>query len=766
MQKRTKIILGVMVAVIIVVAGAWLTIQPPNNDQSATDKTKSPNVSLDCQAGGYACSLNEMENTTVERAVSLSKQAKTRMRDGESALEAADWLRSRDNIHDVSTDGRVIFFRVEDGLPIVVEHPGEDNTQAHSSPPQNDARGNTNQTSPASIFGANIAHAQAVVSQPTGVVGMQRENREQKNALLLAPYLWDFGTGDETPQVANILQQTRWYKDGVTTITNPQKDSQNVTVEDFASWADYDVVHLSTHGNSACKNNDPDGLCKTYFQTGHRFDIENLDKIKEEYGSYLGVGLKAPERGDSGVAEFIIMSDFIKNYYGGGKLKNQTVFLSACELLAQSDMKAAFETAGQNTDLFAWTYSVNVSDAKNAAVKLYRYMAADGQSAGKAFKRLPDGEKTGLPSSAADYNPFRRYNLENAGTNAAKWVENSQTTSLKHHELGAQQTNHIREVITQIHPRTDDRLRPGMISYINGKANDGEPEKIDTEFKIEGYKANELENENVTITFKVDGQKVVSNQVILPDNPDDDVNVTQKDTRRWRVEINNIEIPDTHPDKAMTFRVELNLPESSNTSVHEVAPISVPRDVRAIIHEPLKAGQTFQVTYDADTAVSHALVGADGREMHIYYDEKNGAADYIGPNFHFTASGPAGSASGRGVITNVQLPAIPAGGLAGIPTADMAANVTRLTVLSQVNEEMAVDAGYVKSSETRYVMTGPEGTSSTLIFDDSGRVVEWLINSADANARITYHYEDYSVTAPSGGQPLPDFSGATGVSTP
>ena len=563
-----------------------------------------------------------MSESTVTRAGDLSQDAETRMRSGDSAFEVATWLEAQEGVVVEVTDGRAIIYRVAGSVPIVVEHPGVEGI-ARRPAPVAPARYVPRLRLP--VLSAPTNLAQTTISEATDVVGSQREDRNVKRALVLAPYQWQVGVYGDGVVAAQMLGATRWYKDNVTYVANTQQSDQNVTVEHFMNWSQYDTIHVNTHGKSLCPE---EGACATYLMTGQRIPKDELDAFVARHPEIRGAGIGIRDRDEE--IELVVFNDFFLNLYGPGSLQNKVIYFSACEILAESNMLDSLSAASENSDLFSWTYSVGADDAIAAARALYERMAKQGQSAGDAYERVPDGVKLGRPSHALDSDPYRHYGVEMDQEGQVRLIDRTQTTDLQHHVMG-QETHHVREVITLLHPESKTTLEPGAVYPINGTLGDGDPERIELMFRVEGYTQQEIENEDILISFLLDGQPTVSYRAFLPAD-DDHIEVEAEGEFRWRVQFEEIEIPDQQPGTDLTFRAELHLP-GGDPSVHEVDPVRTgQRDVRAVFgRPPLAAGQSYTVALDRDSQMARADLSAEGRQFAMFYDQALGRAYYPNP---------------------------------------------------------------------------------------------------------------------------------------
>lgn len=730
---------------------ATTTAEPTVPPAPTETPTPSPTPTLGpdelaCEVEGYACSLGETSDETLQQAIGYADTAEERMRAGASAFETVEWLQEQEGVEDPITDGRAIIYRVAGSVPFIVEHPGvAEVTRNESSrpgrwPPDVDLGDALTSLSLPAFPEVPAVHAQPIVSEPTDVVGSQRADRNTKRALVLAPYLWQFGASDDAPVAAEALGNTRWYEGNVTYVANADETDRNVGIEHFMGWEQYDTIHVSTHGKSICPE---DQGCMTYLNTGYRVPETQRDAFAEQHSDLKGVGVgfvdtrDTDENPDVNQIELVVVADFFKNYYGSGSLKNKVIYFSACEMLAQSDMLNALRTASENTDFFAWTYTVKAADARAVAEELYDKMAAQGQAAGDAYRRIPDGAKLGRPSEATGYDVGLYYGLEESDEGQFELVDRTRTTDFVHHVLG-QENNHVREVITLLDPDDESVLTPGTVYPIDGTLGDGEPEYIELLFRVEGYTQPEIEQEDILISFTLDDESILAYRAFLP--PDaEDVEVTQQGDYEWLVRFTDVEIPDQQPGDQMRFGAQLQLP-GGDESVHTVEPILTSRlDVRATIQEPLEAGQSVVFTYDRDTQTLRADMQAEGGGATFFHDER--AERFYVPNpetggywFYETPRGE--TEAGWAFL--------------------------RIVRVSEWTRHQLKEAGFAEEEfacaggETCYRYTGQEaGQTLRITYDENDRLVEFRIQAPDGNGVVTYEYGEYSVQVPTNASPAP-----------
>jgi len=74
----------------------------------------------------------------------------------------------------------------------------------------------------------------------------------------------------------------------------------------------------------------------------------------------------------------------------------------------------------------------------------------------------------------------------------------------------------VREVITLLDPESKATLQPGAGYPMAGTLGDGNPERIELMFEVEGYTRQEIENEDLLISFLLDGEPIVAYRAFLP----------------------------------------------------------------------------------------------------------------------------------------------------------------------------------------------------------------------------------------------------------
>lgn len=342
---------------------------------NGTDDTRT----LDCERDGYPCAWVEADRSVYDASVDLALKADQRHVDGESLSAVAGWLAAQPDVVDVKADDEDVVFRMDGGLPVWVV--GNDAQPVVGPPQPGDIE---------AVGGANTQRADAGGQAAVATQGVAGTDPEDKTAIVLSPYEWQFGHG-EGADVAGILETTRGYAGNVTYLANTYDANADearleVTLDALRGMMAHDVVHLDTHGSFVCDNA---GNCQTRISTG--LDIIDLvDKNFLDADDYTGVTVEVKE----GRTAIAIMDDSLRSQYAAtpgntpaAALEDTLVYFSACETLQGWDVADAI---GAHGVYLGWDQSVNSADAADAAVELYATLADEGVTTKEALTRLTD----------------------------------------------------------------------------------------------------------------------------------------------------------------------------------------------------------------------------------------------------------------------------------------------------------------------------------------------------------------------------------------
>ncbi len=445
------------------------------------------------------------------------------------------------------------------------------------------------------------------------------ENRQYKKALVIYPYIQQFGINEDAQPAVNYLGSHHNYRDGI----KSEEIADDLAL--FKTWNNYDLVHVSTHGLLFCgesallsnimpldefdydtfeindeeteqvEDYNPSGYdfteeeaekeyndtnCKTILETGieHHFK----EKTKEERMAYFdklridaqfivltedGVGLKA---------------NFFQHYYP--QVEDKIWIFSACEMGQHSDMQETMRSIHKNGHFLYWQNVVYSNHAINAFNKFYKNLVVEGLDAQKAHENIPVKLRTNLKS----------WYIINKDT-----VET--TTELLHLQTG--EPRHAIEVVQLLHPVKETVLRSGDNYPLDGDFGDGQPETLVVKMDLLGYTRSEFEERGMTLTLKVDDHTVLNRFAFLPDDPDDAINIKKIPGKEYglRLHFEGLEIPDLPADKeTLELKAYLHF-NGTDYSIHSEVVNVNPRDVRVTGSGPY-GGMT--ITYDADTGAS------------------------------------------------------------------------------------------------------------------------------------------------------------------
>jgi len=428
-------------------------------------------------------------------------------------------------------------------------------------------------------------------------------DRQKKKALILSPYIEQFGKYDDGLIAYEYLKKNRNYKDNTTFLKN------KFTLNDFLSFGEYDLVHLSTHGSVFCnpKNYIKKGIieivsggdsnfCTTLISTNIKHGIKykgNKERFKKKILEKYG------EKFDGLIAwntETVYLKGtfFDKTY---NDLDNKIWIFSACETGVRSDLSESMKRIHTNGHYFSWLYSVNANDAFNAFNKFYENLISKGLDAEKAFNDIPISLKEDLPSTLPD--------------TSKDTIET--TTSLLH--LQTDNPRHGIEVIDMLNPENKSLVQEGDFYPLVGDFNDGKDETLTLKVKLIGYTKAEFLEKQMSISLEVDDNTVLSSKSFLPDIEDDEVTVELLKDHKFGVlvTISDIAIPDVGTKEEINLKAILHL-NNEKQSIHKEKVFIVAkgieatfRDMKMIYDDKTKAVKTItphgNIYYDNEGAV-------------------------------------------------------------------------------------------------------------------------------------------------------------------
>jgi hypothetical protein len=311
---------------------------------------------LECETQGYPCTWSEVPKEITERTKTLAVEAAAKLKAGEAMSDVAIWLQSQPNLVDLQGEDDALRFRLEGGRAVwVVNDPVE------GTPPSNLLRREALH---------DMTHFVANSGKP-------------RSALVLAPLFYEGkGLFGEVNDVANILNNTRGFEGRVETIVNDTASSNKAGVGDFASFHGYDVIYLSTHGTTVCKDLKTGATtsCRGYI-AAEAYDPNDFEDVIES--TTKGVDLVEYVSGKSGLG---VGADFFRFQYPGG-LSHKLVFLSACKSAATSDLTEALLDKQKTSSVLGWTQVVTGWQAGRSA-RLFFQGLAKGLTVGETLDSM------------------------------------------------------------------------------------------------------------------------------------------------------------------------------------------------------------------------------------------------------------------------------------------------------------------------------------------------------------------------------------------
>ncbi|WP_166963982.1 hypothetical protein [Yeosuana marina] len=547
------------------------------------------------------------------------------------------------------------------------------------------------------------------------VVGAQRgENRQNKKALILAPYEWDF-ENDDAKVPYSKLKNYRNYKGNVNYKSNKTETSQTITIDDYLSFKEYDMVYLSSHGSKTCiikGSLEISSLCFSFISTGIKFDTKKIKDLKNKLASKNVTGIAF---GDD---EIYLRPEFFSNAYP--EVNNKLIIFSACQLGQRGDVETTFNNILQNGQLFYWHNTVFTDDATNAFSYMYDRMLQFGETAPLAFKNTPYKLKENLKTFE---------NEEKRGDSIEL------NTYLKMATKG--NAMHIIEPVSFLDEKTKKELQEGTVYPFEGVFEDDRPEEASFTLEFLGYTAQEIEEKSMSFSLKVDGTTVLDHVAFLPDNdPYDPIEVTRgKNEKTTRVTFKGVKLKkDLKKNSSVKLEAFFHFSEE-NYGYQRIHVSTGSSDMRIVMKSP---DGTINMFFDAD---NYGLKMTHPAENVTMYSDEEG---YIYMN-----------APEQGWIKTKMSQML--GAVAKLAPMDidfMALESTKGSVMHKIAAFAAEVTISKLEKETRAKkISGGNGNEKTVFIAD-GRVTitfdgqKRLESLVEGSSSIHYYYEEQNITMP------------------
>lgn len=429
----------VLVGFALIAAGCGTSSDDTEGDAIETDA-----VPLECEIERYPCSLTEVPIEILERSDSLSDEVLD-MFGGGASTEAVDtWLNEQEGMVEVESDDDAVRFRLDGGRGTWILR--SSSFGSRSAP----AAGSSIDP-PSRMASASLHH----------VVGPESKD---KQALVLSPFLWDFGSSDDGGLVAGILSGTKGYEGGVQFAFNETANSTAVNVGSFTGWTGFDVIHVVSHGTRLCKKTP----CRAAIAAtalvgdapqGQGVEIRELIAPLNQRGLELAKGEGKTRGFDLAIPIVLLTADFFRAEYEGG-LKDALIFFNACEIFGDQATDLGDAIRGESSVFFGWSEIVDSDAARAAAELLYTELSEGGYPAEVAFERV-----------------------------GALRIDGRLGGQLKMGERSGNEDLRIRDVVELLDPVTGELLSSASEVDIIGEVADGEPDDVPFSVRIDGMTA-------------------------------------------------------------------------------------------------------------------------------------------------------------------------------------------------------------------------------------------------------------------------------------
>jgi hypothetical protein len=380
---------------------------------------------------------------------------------------------------------------------------------------------------------------------------------------------------------------------------NDTPESNKAGVSDFASFNAYDVIYISTHGTTVCKdlNTGTPIPCRGYI-AAESYDPNDFEDVIES--TTKGVDLVEYVSGKSGLG---VGADFFRFQYPAG-LSNKLIFLSACKSAATSDLTEALMDKQKTSSVLGWSQVVTGWQAGKSARLLFQGLAK-GLTVGEAL----DGMGTDI------YDALTRAELVESNPNLR-----------------------IRDLITVNDGFTGKTLSDTSGIEITLAPDDGEDDKLLLEIIVDGVDPGKLEQYFVNLS--VNGKAIGSTSV--------SANGEKIGEHSYRI---TGEAPlgfDAKEGQTLNLRFWMPLPEGGSSEF--VASPKVTTPVQSEVGEEWLMTSTTTVqgigsmTTRVTTATWVAEPGQDASSRYRYFTVKSGTmnvtsqSDVAGCKFNYSGT--------------------------------------------------------------------------------------------------------------------------------
>ena len=554
------------------------------------------------------------------------------------------------------------------------------------------------------------------------------DERQYKKALILAPFIEEFGKNDDALISYEYLKKNRNYQDNIVF----RKES--LTLEDFTNFDKYDLIHLSTHGINYCTIKTLEGIdenkvpifdveeytksnCILRISTGISHGFKDLvnnekerDEFREKYNKYRGHIIITKDK-------IKIKHTFFSHIYNK-KMDNKILIISACETGQNGVLASVIKNIMNNSHFLYWQNSVYPNDAYVAFNKFYENLVDKGLDVAKAYDKIPLKLRVKLPSDGEYY--------VNKDT-----VKYKTTTSLEHLQTG--NPRHAIEVIDMLNPTNNSLIQTGDFYKLVGEFDDGKDEALILKVKLIGYTKAEFLEEKMSISLLIDDENVLSKQSFLPDVSGDNSTVKSIKDHKYGVIVTftDIAIPDVGTKEELTLKAILHL-NDEHISIHKetVSILSY-----GIIATTERRGRKSKFTYDSRRKTGKYEMGS----LPVVYHDDEGYK-YINSRTSGWKKVNMRKMTGTNSNFDARTRTLLNFPLVGYALIFKMSDIQKVSEYSETKVECGLPAKCTQFSTSNGVK---------LLYNGSGRLIEYTTPSQTIN----FQYGNYNVILPEAGIP-------------
>jgi len=349
-----------------------------------------PGRLFDCERDGFPCSLADVPLETVRRMDAVLGDAAERLEDGDSLEEVEESIAGLPDADRCFREENTVVCRLQGARPMVI----------HDGAEARDVGG-----TPVGPFVPSVGEFPAGRG-PVGqrVVGRDRDEDgrrdREKRAIVLSPFALDFGDADSAPLVRDSLDSSTPYADFPDYDGRiVYKENADVGVADFLELDDFDVVFVSTHGDSITgerngarvpfevlfleaafgTGTDDDSVDATCEAARELTEPPGVETGREIVCGVLSVGDDDPEW----VPSIAATPEFFGRLYPQG-LRNALIYLDACRTYRTQGLLSAL--MGTHSVFFGWDDYVPSYLSYNAALGVFDRSARLGMRLSRAWQ--------------------------------------------------------------------------------------------------------------------------------------------------------------------------------------------------------------------------------------------------------------------------------------------------------------------------------------------------------------------------------------------